>query len=206
MGDFSEEYLSEMFNISKEKFADVPTDLVADIVSKLMNMPNVWAMVEKSKLKNRLTKAEHKLIEIKTKIDEKENSVYYKQEIFPLIVQKLSKEHEDKKATVIIDGFEHTIDENLHNTEKLYHFYDVLEELRYSDMLFFAELYKKKKYTFTKYDGVKTYQRTKLIRLGLLVDSIDLGTFDDEPIEEDIEFTEFGQDFYELFKLSDITN
>ena len=77
--------------------------------------------------------------------------------------------------------------------------------MRYSDMLFLVELYKKRKYTFTKQDAVKIYQKNKFIRLGLLVDIIDGGGFDDEPIEEIIEFSEFGQEFYDLFKLSDIT-
>ena len=194
-----------MSDISREKFVDIRIDLIADILSKILHMPNVWAMVEKSKLKNRVTKAENQLTEIKEKIEEKENSVYYKQEIFPLIVQKLSREIEDEKVTVIIDGFEHVVDETLHDIEKLYHFYDVLEELRYSDMLFLVELYKKRKYTFTKQDAVKIYQKNKFIRLGLLVDIIDGGGFDDEPIEEIIEFSEFGQEFYDLFKLSDIT-
>ena len=111
-----------MSDISREKFVDIRIDLIADILSKILHMPNVWAMVEKSKLKNRVTKAENQLTEIKEKIEEKENSVYYKQEIFPLIVQKLSREIEDEKVTVIIDGFEHVVDETLHDIEKLYHF------------------------------------------------------------------------------------
>lgn len=117
-----------------------------------------------------------------------------------MIVQKLSGEIDDKKATVIIDGFKHTVDDDLYDTEKLYHFFDVLEELRFSDMLFFIELYKKRKYTFIQEDGVKTYQKNKFIRLGLIEDPIDGGSFDDEPVEEDIEFTEFGHEFYNKFK------
>lgn len=205
MNDFFEKYMLEMSDISKEKFVDIPIDLIADIVSKILHMPNIWAMVEKSKLKNRVTKAENQLTEIKEKIEEKENSKYYKQDIFPLIVQKLSRELEDEKVTVIIDGFEHVVDETLHDIEKLYHFYDILEELRYSDMLFLVELYKKRKYTFTEDDAVKIYQKNKLIRLGLIVDDINAGSFDNEPIEEDINFTEFGQEFYDLFKLSENT-
>ena len=204
MAEFYEDFIMKMFDISKEKFADVPADLVADIASKFLQLPNVWAMIEKSKLKNRLTEQKYLLTEIKTKIDEKENSVYYKQTIFPLIVQKLSKENEDEKITVIIEGFEHVVDEDLYNIEELYHFYDVLDELRYSDMMFFVELYKKKKYVFDKYNGVQTYQRNKLIRLGLIVDNLDLGTFDNESLEEIIEFTKFGHDFYDFFKLEDV--
>ena len=76
----------------------------------------------------------------------------------------------------------------------------MLDELRFSDMLFLIELYKKRKYTFAQGDGVKTYQRIKFIRLGLIEINIDLGSFDNEPIEEDIEFAEFGHEFYNLFK------
>jgi len=205
LADFPERFLAEMFGIAREKYVDFPIDLITDIVSGFMQVPNIWAMVEKTKLKNRMTEFESELTGIKEKIEEKENSKYYKQDIFPLIVQKLSKELEDEKVTVIIDGFEHVVDETLHDIEKLYHFYDVLEELRYSDMLFLVELYKQRKYTFTEDDAVKIYQKNKFIRLGLIVDDINAGGFDNEPIEEDINFTEFGHEFYDLFKLSENT-
>ena len=83
MNDFPERYLSEMFNISREEIID----LITDAVSNFLTVPNIIGVIGNYRLRKRMASFETELTNIQNKIYAKDNSFYYKQEVFPLIVQ-----------------------------------------------------------------------------------------------------------------------
>lgn len=170
------------------------------------------------KLEKRMNINQKQLLTIKTKIENSENERFYKQEIFPLIVKKLMEDDEDEKAKVIIDGFEYFIDNNLKEVERIYHYYDVLTELRYSDIILLIDRYfptdmrkikplqstwfinEWERARYQEKDAIINYQVNKLIRLGLLKEEevfIDEG-YTRESIYKVI-ITDFGRRFLEFF-------
>jgi hypothetical protein len=68
-------------------------------------------------------------------MEQRENERFYKLEVFPLIIKQIYEEEEDSKIPIIINGFEYTVDEAFEEMEKVFHFFDVLAELRVSDIL-----------------------------------------------------------------------
>lgn len=87
------------------------------------------------KLKKRLDKVEPELRALKSKIEASEFETFYKQELFPLFLNYIYDEDEDEKVKIYINGFEYTIDEGIAELETIFHYYDVLAELRVSDIV-----------------------------------------------------------------------
>ncbi|MCM3736434.1 hypothetical protein M3215_11520 [Bacillus cytotoxicus] len=162
-------------------------DAVGGFIQPLGAILNGYKM---RKLKKRLDSVEPELLRIKNKIEEKENSIFLKQEVFPLILKYLSDEDEDDKTNIYINGFEYTIDEGIEEMEKVYHYFDVLADLRISDIVHLFErfspkdantLLKIKLYDVQRFSedpayreeireqrDLKLYMDNKLVRLGLV--------------------------------------
>lgn len=222
-------YLKDMLGVVEGTAVDTAIDGavgIAPVVGK------VYQMYQMNKLQRRMNAHEKQLNILKDKIELSENEVFYKQEVFPLIVKHLMDEDEDSKSKVIIDGFEYTIDHDLKEIERVYHYYDVLSDLRYSDIMVFVDKYMpyhmrknqelkfnfpsleemessefKKKQAMNKI--INTYQTNKLLRLGLIeshITTIDAGGFTEDDkggVEQETKITEFGVQFLKFFSIED---
>ncbi|MBU8772020.1 hypothetical protein [Cytobacillus oceanisediminis] len=219
-------YLKDMLGVTEGTIVDTAIDIG---LSAAPTIGQMYQSYQIKKLEKRMNAHESHFQVIKDKIEKKENDVFYKQEVFPLIVKQLMNEDQDEKAKVIIDGFEYVIDNDLNEIERIYHYYDVLSELRYSDILMLIEDYMpyemRKNLTlniklpteeelrsseYQEGETIKTYQKNKMVRLGLLenrVVNVDGGDFNDEGkmslIEEKIVITPFGINFLIFFGLED---
>jgi hypothetical protein len=218
----SAEYLKNMLNITEGTIVDSSLDLAfgsAPFIGK------VYQTYQMMKLKKQMVINGKQLQVIKEKVENSANEPFYKSEVFPLIVKKLMEEDEDEKAKVIIDGFEHFIDEDLNEIEKIYHYYDVLSELRYSDIMLFVERYmplsmrnttelrlniqipspeEMRSGAYKEKKSINSYQTNKLERLGL-IQTIAFSNDDDEDdiTKQDTPITNFGKQFLLFFALDE---
>lgn len=216
------EYIKDMLSVTGGTIVDDSIDFAfgsAPIIGKVYNSYKMM------KLQKRMKINEQQLQVIKVKVENSVNEVFYKSEVFPLIIKKLMEEDEDDKAKVIIDGFEHLIDDDLKEIEKVYHYYDVLSELRYSDIMLFVERYmpyemrnitelkinlqlaspeEQRSGAYKEKQSINSYQTNKLERLGL-IRTIDFGTDDDEDdiTKQDTPITNFGKQFLMFFALEE---
>ncbi|WP_458106287.1 hypothetical protein [Bacillus sp. PK5-004] len=219
-------YLKDMLGIVEGTIVDTAIDVGLGAAPTIGQMYQSYQI---KKLEKRMNAHEPQFQVIKDKIEKKENEVFYKQEVFPLIVKQLMNEDQDEKAKVIIDGFEYVIDNELNEIERIYHYYDVLSELRYSDILMLIEDYmpyemrknptlniklpteeELRSSEYQEGETIKTYQKNKMVRLGLLenrVVNVDGGDFNDEGkmslIKEKTVITPFGIHFLIFFALED---
>lgn len=214
-------YLKDMLGVVKGTVIDNSIDFAMGAAPYVGKVYQSYQMI---KLQKRMTANEQQLQMLKQKIETSENEVFYKQEVFPLIVKKLMEDDEDTKAKVIIDGFEYVVDNDLNEIERIYHYYDVLAELRYSDILMLIEdfmPYEMKKNPtlniklptdeemrsnqFKEQETIKTYQKNKMVRLGLVenrVRDIDKESLLSQ-IEEITVITPFGRRFLYFFSIED---
>ncbi|MCZ2258081.1 hypothetical protein [Sporosarcina sp. G11-34] len=217
-------YIKDMLGITEGTIVDTAMDVsvgIAPLIGK------VYQSFQMLKLQKRMQENIQQLQTLKNKIESSENEVFYKQEVFPLIVKKLIEEDEDIKATVIIDGFEYVIDNGINEIERFYHYYDVLSELRFSDIVILIEDYmpyemrknpslkikfptdeEMRSNKYKEQETIKTYQKNKMVRLGLIenrVANIDGGDFNEEGkmslIREKTIITDFGIRFLKFFAL-----
>jgi hypothetical protein len=223
-------YLKDMLGIVEGTIIDNSINFALGAAPAVGKVYHSYQMM---KLQKRMKANEQELQILKQKIETSENEVFYKQEVFPLIVKKLMEDDEDNKAKVIIDGFEYVIDNDLNEIERIYHYYDVLAELRYSDIMMFIKRYMPydmrdpnnltleldlpatiEEFETGEYkekETIKTYQKNKMVRLGLLenrVVNIDGGDFNEKGemslIEEKTVITDFGRRFFKFFALDEI--
>lgn len=220
-------YVKDMFGIVEGSIVDTVVDVGLGAVPMLGEAYQTYRI---KKLEERMNANEPQLILLKNKIERSENDVFYKREVFPLIVKQLMNDDEDKKAKVIIDGFEYVVDNELNEIEQIYYYYDVLSELRYSDMLFFVDKYmpfemkknpnlninlamsedmnKTERKKLKEKEAIENYQTNKLLRLGLIIDDM-LSTNDDGVLLLDAnkfydsrtKLSDFGKQFLEIFSL-----
>ncbi|WP_349346502.1 hypothetical protein [Priestia megaterium] len=222
-------YLKDMLGVVEGTAVDTVIDGAAGVVPVV---GKVYQMYQMNKLQRRMNAHEKQLNILKDKIELSENEVFYKQEVFPLIVKHLMDEDEDAKSKIIIDGFEYTIDNDLKEIERVYHYYDVLSDLRYSDIMVFVDTYmpyhmrknKGLKFNFPSLEEmqssefkkkqamnkiINTYQTNKLLRLGLIeshITTIDAGGFTEDDkggVEQETKITEFGVQFLKFFSIED---
>lgn len=183
-----EKYLSEMLNVTS--VTDV-VDPVMDTLGMISPLGSLWSSFKMHRLKKRLNKVEPELWRIKKKIETKENEVFYKQEVFPLILKALCEEDEEGKENIYINGFEYTVDKGIKEMEKVFHYFDVLAELRISDIVYLLQRYGPKdddkpfkikfgmdveryhsdeayKDEYKERQDLKRYTDNKFVRLGLV--------------------------------------
>jgi hypothetical protein len=172
-----------------------------------------------TKIEKRLEQNEEKINKLIDKIYLKD-SVFYKQEVFPIIFNKLVNEEQDEKVPILLQGFEHILDENIRDLEEIFHFYDVLEEMRISDILHLFELYNphtnwelkveelksalENNDAYQKQKDIERYIKNKLVRLGLLdykkEIERDLGHFD---YNKPFEYSRSSMEDKEVWKLDE---
>lgn len=194
--DQVEKLIHDMLNevLPSAAFDTVETiiDVGSAVVPPLSTIGSIMKSHSIRKLKKRLDKAEPELRALKTKIEASEYETFYKQELFPLILNYICEEDEDEKVSIYINGFEYTIDQGIAELETVFHYYDVLAELRISDMVRLFNQYIPKRHDklelklnlrdFVKYENdpkyrdewnakedITKYIDNKLIRLGLVI-------------------------------------
>lgn len=222
-------YIKEMLKVEEGTVIDGAVDLG---LSTIPLLGSAFQNYRIRKLEIRMKNNIHQLEIIKDKVESSNNEVFYKSEVFPLIVNQIMNEDEDTKAKVIIDGFEHIVDNDLDKIEKIYHYYDVLAEMRYSDILRFARNYTpyewrdalvldmdffdyndltpEQKTAYHERKAIETYQKNKYLRLGLL-DSQTFTESTDGSIVINIDkdngiqtgISEFGKQFLMFFTITD---
>lgn len=133
--DKIDKLMNEMLGIDLPDIPDLFTPVVDMAGSVTPVLGSLWTSFKIHRLKQRLDIVEPKLQEIKDKIERKENENFYKLEVFPLIIKQIYEEDEDSKIPIIINGFEYTVEQAVEEMEKIYHYFDVLEELRVSDII-----------------------------------------------------------------------
>src|SRR5690606_35955950 len=116
-------YIKDMLGVQEGTIIDGAIDMGLSVTPTFGEMFQSYRI---TKLEKRMKKNETQLEVIKDKVESSRNEVFYKSEVFPLIVNQIMNEDEDQKVKVIIDGFEHTVDNDLYEIEKIYHYYDVL--------------------------------------------------------------------------------
>ncbi|MEC0282337.1 hypothetical protein [Terribacillus saccharophilus] len=124
-------YIKNMLNIKEGGIVDTGVEIglgAAPIIGKIYDGYRMHKLTVAMKRHNK------QLDRIQEKIERKANEVFYKQEVFPLVLKKLLNEDQIEKAPIIINGFEYIVDEDIDEIHTIYHFYDVLEELRLADI------------------------------------------------------------------------
>ncbi|MGG0789268.1 hypothetical protein ABE132_11155 [Peribacillus simplex] len=214
-------YLKDMLGVTEGSVIDTTIDVG---VGAAPYLGKVYQSYQMMKLQKRVKTHEKQLQILKNKIETSENEVFYKQEVFPLIVKKLMDDDEDNKSKVIIDGFEYVIDNELKEIERIYHYYDVLSELRYSDIMMLVDEYmpfEMRKYLklninlkteeemrsaeYKEELTINAYQKNKMVRLGLLenkVENIEKNKKMSQ-IREITVITDFGKRFLIFFSMED---
>lgn len=54
--------------------------------------------------------------------------------IFPIVIERLYEENEEDKVKLIINGFEHIVDNSLNDEHLILTYYDILKELRLAEI------------------------------------------------------------------------
>ncbi|MYL54185.1 hypothetical protein GLW08_12640 [Pontibacillus yanchengensis] len=212
--------VKELFGIGEDTVMETAVD-VGFVAIPVVG--NLYRKVKMRKFELRIKENYKQVQEIKNKIEQKENAVFYKQEVFPLIVRHLIEDEEDEKAKVIIDGFQHVVDQDIEELERIYHYYDILEQMRFSDLVYLFKKYehqytgdpatfKVPDYRFRRYEesddererrdelyDINFYQLNKFARLTLTT----------EPEHRELqslqagELTRFGVRFFDFFLSED---
>lgn len=140
------------------------------------------------KIDKELRKVHGQIELILDKLEASQNSKLFKQDVFPIVLNKIINEEQPEKISVILNGFEYIIDNNMIELDKIFHYYDVLEEMRLSEIFHLAEKYVKPmemvkspgkyelklniKLEYTEEDreqeDLERYMDNKLFRLGIL--------------------------------------
>ena len=210
-------YIKDMLKIQESTIIDGAVDMGLGAIPMLGEAFQSYRI---GKLEKRMKKNTKQLEIIKDKVESSKNEVFYKSEVVPLVINQIMNEDEDQKVKVIIDGFEHIVDNDLHEIERIYHYYDVLAELRYSDIAIFYEIYLQHEWydnygsainaptaeqlasqKFPESEAIKLYQLNKLIRLGLLTEPDYTDEYRKRPIIHPHEVTEFGLRFLQMYAL-----
>lgn len=221
-------YVKEMLGINEGTIIDTGIDTLLDQAPIIGSALQSYKI---SKLSKRMKLNEEQLNVIKNKVESKENEMLYKEQVFPLIVNQLMEDDEDKKSKIILDGFEYILDEDIQEIEKIYHFYDVLNQLRIADIYILTKEYSSlkrrsgfdlshlsqksyKQFHFmesdTEQESINNYQKNKLQRLGLLDEKIKVkpknrqSVSGKEDIEREYNLSSFGKRFIDFFKVQEV--
>ncbi|WP_215113412.1 hypothetical protein [Exiguobacterium sp. s63] len=137
-----EEFVDQMYSELPEK-AQEPVRILVDGTATLAPvLGKYYHQYQHRKIDRAFKEMGPKLEKIASKIENSEETELFKEEIFPVIVSKILNEPQEEKIKVIIDGFEHLVDKNITDLDTIFHYYDVLEELRLADIVFLIKNYK----------------------------------------------------------------
>lgn len=102
---------------------------------------SIMNTVRFKKIENELTKHEGKINAIGEKLDRSEHEVFFKQEVFPIVFNKILQDEQVEKTSIFLNGLEYIVDNEVVDEDIIFHYYDVLSELRLADIRHLAEKY-----------------------------------------------------------------
>ncbi|WP_249598499.1 hypothetical protein [Peribacillus frigoritolerans] len=140
------------------------------------------------KINKELSKLKGKVGNITEKVDASENELFLKQEVFPIVLNRILSDEQEEKIKIILNGFEYIIDNDILNLDKIFNYYDVLAEMRLTEIVHLTEKYVvpmemiknpelmklniqlKMEYTDEdrEQEDLERYMNNKLFRLGIL--------------------------------------
>lgn len=218
-------YVKEMMNVEEGSVLDIGLDMALDQAPMVGKALQTMKFV---RLERRFNKHERQFMKVKSKVEESENETLYKEQVFPFIVEQVLNDDEDVKTKIIIDGLEHMVDKNIFELERVFHYYDVLRELRMADIYLLADQYypydlrldRNLRVNFNLYTGMsheekqlaknaEVFQINKLVRLGLLSEEtkIEPSRYDEEEVirpKISHKLSGFGRDFIIFFSIRDV--
>ena len=208
-----EEFVDQMYSELPKK-AQEPVRIFVDGTATLAPvLGKYYHQYQHRKIDRAFKEMSPKLERIASKIESSEETELFKEEIFPVIVSKILNEPEEEKIKIIIDGFEHSIDKEITDLDDIFYYYDVLEKLRFSDIVFLIKTYpltQKKESNmsqqirhyksfeeFLDREPFAIYVNNKLQNLGLIrsKENRNIGS----AIKIPFELTSFGEKFCEFF-------
>lgn len=208
-----EEFLDRMYSELPEKMQEPVRIIVDGSISLAPVLGKYYSQYQYRKIDRAFKDMSPRLETIASKIESSEESELFKEEIFPVIVSKILNEPQEEKIKIIIDGFEHSIDKEITDLDVIFYYYDVLEELRFSDIAFLSKNYpltQKKESNisqqsrhyknfeeFLDREPFAIYVNNKLQNLGLIREKEDRNVSSEIVIPYD--FTPFGKKFCEFF-------
>ncbi|STO07594.1 hypothetical protein [Exiguobacterium aurantiacum] len=183
-----ENMINQIYDVTPKGFQE-PIKMTVGIGADFLPVfGKIYHAYQHQKINRALRELDHQIQNIKVKLDASDESMIFKEEIFPIIIKKMLDEPQEEKIKIIIDGFEHIVDRNISEQEIIFHYYDVLEELRMADIIFMCTNYFVKKDISSKEKvahlaseseeelarkHIERYMANKLVRLGLLIEKAD---------------------------------
>lgn len=183
-----ENMINQIYDVTPKGFKE-PIKMTMGVGADFLPVfGKIYHAYQHQKINRALRESDHQIQNIKVKLDASDESIIFKEEIFPIIIKKMIDEPQEEKINIIIDGFEHIIDRNISKQEIIFHYYDVLEELRMADIIFMCTNYcikkeksSKEKVTHLSSESeeelaqkhIERYMANKLVRLGLLIEKAD---------------------------------
>ena len=174
------------------------------------------------KLSRRLESFEGKINELQQKvviIDDEKFTSFLKEFLFPLTLQNLLDEEEDKKTDLFLDGFDTVVDSKNDNEYDILMYYDILRELRYKEIIHLITIgepyikyesveIKNYAYAFSveEKNDIHFYIELKLAKLGLIKTPYqsNLDFAEDGLIFNNLkraELTSFGEKFFNFYNI-----
>lgn len=121
-----------------------PVEAIVDIGGQSMPfISGVMNWYKFRKINKELNNLTEQINTATDKLEASENEMLIKQEVFPIILNKILNDEQTEKISVMLNGFEHIIDEDILDTDKIFHYYDVLSEMRLSEIVHLTEIYVK---------------------------------------------------------------
>ncbi len=154
----AKELFEKMSGISPEEVTDGLLNIGEVAGSFTPYLKGALTYLKFKKIGERIKENEEKINKITDKLSYHED-LFYKEEVFPIIFNRMLNEEQDEKIPIILQGFEHILDEEIKEIEEVYYFYDVLSELRISDIFYLTERYN------VEYRGYNDPLRIKTPRL-----------------------------------------
>lgn len=137
-----EEFVDQMYSELPEKAQEPVRIFVEGTATLAPVLGKYYHQYQHRKIDRAFKEMGPKLAKIASKIENSEETELFKEEIFPVIVSKILNESQEEKIKIIIDGFEHLVEKNITDLDTIFHYYDVLEELRLADIVFLIKNYK----------------------------------------------------------------
>jgi hypothetical protein len=136
-------FIDKVYGVLPEKAVE-PIEVIVDIGGQ--SIPLISGAINWYKFKKineELNKLSTRINAVTEKMNDSENEVFIKQEIFPIILNNIINDEQNEKISVMLNGFEQIIDKNILDTDKIFHYYDVLKEMRVSEIVHLTENYVK---------------------------------------------------------------
>ncbi|MEB8799666.1 hypothetical protein [Bacillus cereus] len=188
--------IKELINIMCENLPDSLQEPVQEVVEIGGGAAPVIGSIlnhfKFKKINKELNNLKGKIEKIAGKLDQSENEVFLKQEVFPIVLNRIMNDEQAEKLKIILNGFEYIIDNDILDFDKIFHYYDVLAEMRLSEIVHLTEKYvvpmemmknpekmklniqlkmdytEEEKEAEKEREDLKRYMDNKLFRLGIL--------------------------------------